>query len=92
MSPDFTAYSVVEVLVEGTPDVREEVVGVDTDGSRLVEVGADGACEQERAGLELSGTFVECRAASCRVIMQEPAHTTVTQHQAALGSGRPPSR
>lgn len=36
------------------------------------------------AGPEFSQVFVQCRAASCRILMQEPAHASVTQHQAVL--------
>jgi hypothetical protein len=36
------------------------------------------------AGPEFSDIFVECRAASCRVIMEQPVHFTVPQHQAVL--------
>lgn len=36
------------------------------------------------AGPDFSGTFVECRAVSCRIVMEQPGHYTVTEHQAAL--------
>lgn len=35
-------------------------------------------------GLEFSHVLVECRAASCRLIMQQPGHWTVPEHQALL--------
>ncbi|HEX7080569.1 MAG TPA: hypothetical protein VF329_06110 [Gammaproteobacteria bacterium] len=38
----------------------------------------------EHAGPEFSGIFTECRKASCRVIMEQPVHWTVTAHQAVL--------
>ena len=38
----------------------------------------------KRAGPEFSDVFVECRAASCRVIMEQPGHWSVPAHQAAL--------
>lgn len=38
----------------------------------------------EHAGAEFSGIFVECRAASCRVIMEQPMRWTVPAHQAVL--------
>jgi hypothetical protein len=36
------------------------------------------------AGPEFSGIFVECRAASCRVIMEQQRHWTVPEHRAVL--------
>jgi hypothetical protein len=33
-----------------------------------------------------SDIFVECRAASCRIIMEQPVHFGVQEHQAVLGS------
>ena len=36
------------------------------------------------AGLEFSHVVTECRAASCRVIMTQPVHWTVPEHQAVL--------
>jgi hypothetical protein len=38
----------------------------------------------KHAGLEFSGISVECRAASCRVIMEQPVQWSVTEHQAML--------
>lgn len=38
----------------------------------------------ERAGIEFSDLFVECRAVSCRVIMEQPGHWSVQAHQAVL--------
>lgn len=38
----------------------------------------------EQAGLEISASSIECRAASCRVILEQPAHFTVPAHQALL--------
>jgi hypothetical protein len=38
------------------------------------------------AGPEFSDIFVECRAASCRVIMEQPTEWTVPAHQAVLGT------
>lgn len=38
----------------------------------------------ERAGTEYSDLFVECRAVSCRVIMEQPGHWSVPAHQAVL--------
>ena len=35
-------------------------------------------------GLEFSDIFVECRAASCRVIMEQPMHWSVPAHRAVL--------
>jgi hypothetical protein len=40
----------------------------------------------EHAGPEFSDIFTECRAASCRVIMEQPVHWSVTEHQAVLGT------
>lgn len=37
-----------------------------------------------RAGPEFSEIFVNCRAASCRVIMEQPGHWSVPDHQAVL--------
>ncbi len=36
------------------------------------------------AGPEFSDLFVECRAASCRVIMEQPGHWSMPAHQAVL--------
>jgi hypothetical protein len=36
------------------------------------------------AGPEFSDIFTECRAGSCRVIMEQPRHWTVPEHQAVL--------
>lgn len=38
----------------------------------------------EHAGPEFSDIFVECRAASCRVIMEQPGHWSVPEHEAVL--------
>jgi len=38
----------------------------------------------EHAGPEFSDIFVECRAASCRVIMEQPGHWSVPEHRAVL--------
>ena len=38
----------------------------------------------KRAGPEFSNLFVECRAASCRVIMEQPGHWSMPAHQAVL--------
>ncbi|WP_428102551.1 hypothetical protein [Candidatus Rariloculus sp.] len=38
----------------------------------------------KHAGPDFSDLFVECRAASCRVIMEQPLHRTVPEHQAVL--------
>ena len=38
----------------------------------------------KHAGPEFSDIFVECRAATCRVIMEQPVHWTVPEHQAVL--------
>lgn len=38
----------------------------------------------KHAGSEFSDIFVECRAASCRVIMEQPMHWSVPAHQAVL--------
>ena len=38
----------------------------------------------KHAGPDFSDLFVECRAASCRVIMEQPLHWTVPEHQAVL--------
>lgn len=35
-------------------------------------------------GLEISSVRVECRAAACRVIMEQPGHRGVAEHQAML--------
>lgn len=37
------------------------------------------------AGPEFSAILVACRAASCRVIMEQPMHWSVPEHQAQLG-------
>ena len=36
------------------------------------------------AGPEFSDIFIECRAVSCRVIMEQPVHWSVPEHQAVL--------
>lgn len=38
----------------------------------------------KHAGPEFSDFFVECRAVSCRVIMEQPGHWSVPAHQAVL--------
>ena len=38
----------------------------------------------KHAGPEFSDLFIECRAASCRVIMEQPLHWNVPEHQALL--------
>ena len=38
------------------------------------------------AGPEFSDVFAQCRAASCRVIMEQPVHWNVPEHQAVLGT------
>jgi hypothetical protein len=38
----------------------------------------------EHAGLKFSDTVVECRAASCRIMMTQPGRWTVPEHQAVL--------
>lgn len=38
----------------------------------------------EHAGPSFSNIFVECRAVSCRIVMEQPGHWTVTEHQAVL--------
>ena len=38
----------------------------------------------KHAGPEFSDLFIECRAASCRVIMEQPVHWSVPEHQAVL--------
>lgn len=38
----------------------------------------------KHAGPEFSGIVVECRAASCRVMMEQPGHWSVPEHQAVL--------
>ena len=38
----------------------------------------------KHAGPEFSDILVECRAASCRVIMEQPVHWSVPEHQAVL--------
>ena len=38
----------------------------------------------KHAGPEFSDIFIECRAASCRVIMEQPVHWSVPEHQAVL--------
>lgn len=38
----------------------------------------------KHAGPDFSDLFVECRAASCRVIMEQPVHWSVPEHQAVL--------
>jgi hypothetical protein len=42
------------------------------------------AAHVEHAGPEFSDIFVECRAASCRVIMEQPLHWDVPEHQVVL--------
>ena len=36
------------------------------------------------ADLRLSNVIAECRASTCRVIMEHPSHLSVTKHQDAL--------
>jgi hypothetical protein len=36
------------------------------------------------AGPEFSDIFVQCRAASCRIIMEQPVHWSVPEHRAVL--------
>jgi hypothetical protein len=38
----------------------------------------------KHAGPEFSDIFIECRAVSCRIVMEQPVHWSVTQHQAVL--------
>lgn len=38
----------------------------------------------KHAGPEFSDILIECRAASCRVIMEQPGHWSVPEHQAVL--------
>src|SRR5690606_16574639 len=38
----------------------------------------------KHAGPDFSGIFTECRAASCRVIMEQGRHWTVPEHRAVL--------
>jgi hypothetical protein len=38
----------------------------------------------EHAGPEFSGIYTECRAASCRVVMEQSMHWTVPEHRAVL--------
>jgi hypothetical protein len=38
----------------------------------------------EHAGPKFSAIIVECRAASCRIMMEQPGHWTVPEHQAVL--------
>ena len=38
----------------------------------------------KHAGPDFSDLFVECRAASCRVIMEQPLYWSVPEHQAVL--------
>lgn len=38
----------------------------------------------KHAGAEFTEIFVECHAASCRVVMEQPMHRSVTEHQAVL--------
>lgn len=40
----------------------------------------------KHAGPEFSDIFTECRAASCRVIMEQPLHWSVPEHQVVLES------
>lgn len=42
------------------------------------------AAHARHAGPEFSDILVECRAASCRVILEQPRHWTVPEHQAVL--------
>ena len=37
-------------------------------------------------GPEFSDVFVQCRAASCRVIVEQPVHWNVPEHQVVLGA------
>jgi len=38
----------------------------------------------KNTGLDFSGIFVDCRAASCRVILEQHMHWSVPEHRAAL--------
>jgi hypothetical protein len=38
----------------------------------------------KHVGPDFSGIFTECRAASCRVVMEQPMHWTVPKHRAVL--------
>jgi hypothetical protein len=38
----------------------------------------------KHAGPEFSDIFIECRTASCRVVMEQPRHWSVPEHQAVL--------
>src|SRR5690606_38741298 len=40
----------------------------------------------EHAGPEFSDIYVQCRTASCRVIMEQPSHSSVPEHRAMLGA------
>jgi len=42
------------------------------------------AAHVEHAGPEFSDIAVECRAVSCRVILEQPGHWSVPEHQAVL--------
>lgn len=42
----------------------------------------------EHADPEFSGIFTDCRAASCRVIMEQPGHWTVPEHRAVLDTAQ----
>ena len=63
-------------------DLLFEAEPPDVDWARSMEPQIE--ARVERFGPEFSARFVECRAASCRIIMEQPAHSTVAQHEAML--------
>lgn len=54
----------------------------DADWARLMEPQI--ADHVMHAGPEFSGISVECRAASCRIIMEQPVHWSVSEHRVVL--------
>lgn len=63
-------------------DLQFEVEPRDPDWARSMEPQLED--HVERAGPEFSRIFVECRTASCRIIMEESTHSSLTQHRAVL--------
>jgi hypothetical protein len=65
-------------------DLRFEDEPRDPDWASAMEPRID--AHVKHAGPEFSGIFTECRAASCRVILEQSRHWTVPDHQAVLAT------
>jgi hypothetical protein len=63
-------------------DLRFEDEPRDTAWAQSIEAQIDQ--HLDHTGFEFSDVFIECRADSCRVVMEQPRHWSVPEHQAAL--------